>query len=916
MLDHKVSPLLDAMEVGECFARHDGASCYRILHPESGREFVLKHISVPASEEQVEALLLTGAYASEEEADAYYRKEAESLVREAEARKKLLDCPYILPFLGVQMEKKEGVGYDVYAVLPKRNSLQSYLDENAVSHLRGINMGIDICVALSALREAGYVHGNLKPGNVFFSDTGRFLLGDFGLISTVDMQYAVLPEQYRSSYSAPELNGFLGGMNPTVDIYSLGMILYRIYNGNHAPFEDEKTGAKSADARRVAGEELPAPIYADYELAEIIRKACAFKPEERYQSPEEMRIELEQYMRRNAVSDHLIVPPLVTDEPPLSAEAAAEPAEPVRFTDPEKLDEGFKKTFKPEESKPAKGKKEKKRRRDEEPLPISEQPILSDEPPQLAADRRRLAEKLRKARKRRRRAWIAFAAAMVLVAVLIGLYEFTDMGKGMWHYFVKVDKLEVSDVTADSLRLRIVTDADADDFKVVCQDAHGNSRGGVFINGTAVFEGLSPNTQYSLKVELPGLHKLSGDTSTTAVTRGRTEILSFEAASGTEAGSVRLELRVRDGETEPAFWTLQYGKTGGEQSTLEFAGHSYELKGLEEGAEYSFKLLETDKLWLSGPTELRFTPVSPVEASELRLDAIRDGEALLRWSCGSELPAAWSLRCTDPDGKEMVVELHEAVREGEGWSCSASIPNVEPNVSYQVQLMAPGMAEPLRMELKDEIITMENLSATAGTEGISLSWTANREPDAGWRVTAAFGDGQRIEDVFHGSSCVLSVLPDTQYSVTVEPADGSSVLGTNSVTVYAPYTQRYHSRGLDNNTTIGTYFTPDKDEWTFADLGGGTIRYRHNDRITFVITASRNPDPSDEEVTVHYVIRRTDTGAVVDIQQEKLVWNAMWQGNRWFGRIPWLPDVPGGYSFSIYLDSQRLGTIPFTLIAD
>ena len=327
MLDHKVSPLLDAMEVGECFAQHDGAACYRILHPESGREFVLKHISVPAGEEQVEALLLTGAYASQEEADAYYRKEAEALVREAENRKKLLDCPYILPFLGVQMEKKPGVGYDIYAVLPKRNSLEGYLNENAVSHLRGINMGIDLCVALAALREEGYVHGNLKPGNVFFSDTGRFLLGDFGLISTEDMQYAVLPEQYRSSYSAPELSGFLG-LNETVDIYSLGMILYRIYNGTHAPFEDEKTGARAAEARRLAGEALPAPIYADYELAEIILKACAFEPAERYQSPEEMRVELEQYMRRNAVSDHLIVPPLVNDEGPVSAEAAAEERSP------------------------------------------------------------------------------------------------------------------------------------------------------------------------------------------------------------------------------------------------------------------------------------------------------------------------------------------------------------------------------------------------------------------------------------------------------------------------------------------------------------------------------------------------------------------------------------------------------------
>ena len=40
MSELMVSPLLDAMEVGECFASHDGVSCYNIRHPESGREFV------------------------------------------------------------------------------------------------------------------------------------------------------------------------------------------------------------------------------------------------------------------------------------------------------------------------------------------------------------------------------------------------------------------------------------------------------------------------------------------------------------------------------------------------------------------------------------------------------------------------------------------------------------------------------------------------------------------------------------------------------------------------------------------------------------------------------------------------------------------------------------------------------------
>ena len=919
MLDHKVSPLLDAMEVGECFASHDGASCYRILHPESGREFVLKHISVPAGEEKVEALLLSGAYANQAEADAYYRKEAESLVREAEDRKKLLDCPYILPFLGVQMEKKEGVGYDVYAVLPKRNSLETYLNENAVSHLRGINMGIDLCAALGALREEGFVHANLKPGNVFFSDSGRFLLGDFGLISTEDMQYAVLPEQYRSSYSAPELSDFLGGLNPTVDIYSLGMILYRIYNGNHAPFEDEKTSARAADARRVAGEALPAPLYADYELTEIILKACAHDPADRYQSPEEMRVELEQYMRRNAVSDHLIVPPLVTDAAPLTAEAAGEQPEPVRFTDPAKLDEGFKKTFAPDDKKASRAEKQKKQKKrreeeDEELLPLDEEPILSDEPPQLAADRRRLAQKLKKARQRRRRAWIIFAAAMVLIVTLIGLYEFTDMGKGLWHYFVNVDKLEVADVTADSFKLRLTSNTDPDDFTALCQDAYGNSFNGSFHNGVAVFTGLNPNTQYNLKVDLPGLHKLSGETAKTVSTKARTEIVTFAATPGSREGSVHLDLMVRDEGAAPAFWTVSYGTADGEQTEALFAGQSFEIDGLSYGETYVFTLVETDNLYLSGETSVSFTPSRSVEADELKLDSIRDGEAVLSWRCTSDLPEAWTLTCTDADGKELPVEIREAVQDENGWFCSASIPGIVPEERYTVKLTAAGLPAALQLEFRDDIITLEAFTAEATANGLSLKWTASREPESGWRIVAAHGEDWTLEDIVSGGSCLMAVVPDTSYTVTLERADGGSLEGNNSLEIRSKYSQRFVQMGLTQKTTIGTYYTPSKEGWTFSDLGGGTVRYKHDDSITFVITTGGWPVNSDEEVTIHYVVLDAKTEAVVGVVQEKRIWNEMWNGgNRWMGQIPWLPETPGDYIFTIFINSQRVGKINFEL---
>ena len=161
----------------------------------------------------------------------------------------------------------------------------------------------------------------------------------------------------------------------------------------------------------------------------------------------------------------------------------------------------------------------------------------------------------------------------------------------------------------------------------------------------------------------------------------------------------------------------------------------------------------------------------------------------------------------------------------------------------------------------------------------------------------------------------MAVLPDTNYALTLERADGGTLEGTNTLEIRSRYSQRFTQMGLTQRTTIGTYYTPDKEEWSFSDLGGGTIRYKHDDKITFVITAGGWPINSDEEVTVHYVVHDARTGAVAGVVQEKLIWNQMWNGgNRWMGQIPWLPETPGAYTFTIFLNSQRLGTINFTLI--
>ena len=65
----------------------------------------------------------------------------------------------------------------------------------------------------------------------------------------------------------------------TVDIYSLGMVMYRYLNGGRAPFISGNSAPKYAEiqkasARRMSGEPLPHPMNGDEALWAIVLKAC------------------------------------------------------------------------------------------------------------------------------------------------------------------------------------------------------------------------------------------------------------------------------------------------------------------------------------------------------------------------------------------------------------------------------------------------------------------------------------------------------------------------------------------------------------------------------------------------------------------------------------------------------------------
>ena len=329
-----ISPMLDDFMMGDPLSEHHGVRCCPAMRKDSDSRYIVKIISVPASQVQLEALLLTGAYSTQDAALAYFRDMANDVTEEVEVLKKLSKFEGFLPYENYQIVPMEdgAVGFDVYLLSPYKRTLERFLKSKPVTHLNAVNMGLDLCASMAMCRRAGYLYVDLKPSNIFVNEKNEFCIGDLGFVRLDALKYASLPERYRSAYTAPEIQDAMSSLNSTVDIYAIGMILYGIYNDGKLPKENELS-------------ELAPPIYADYEMSQIILKACDPNPEQRWQDPLQLGQELVAYMQRNSVNDTPIVPipePVVLPDPmpaPVVDEAPAQEEIPATDTAPAETQE-------------------------------------------------------------------------------------------------------------------------------------------------------------------------------------------------------------------------------------------------------------------------------------------------------------------------------------------------------------------------------------------------------------------------------------------------------------------------------------------------------------------------------------------------------------------------------------------------
>ena len=253
----------------------------------------IKVISIPQDESEIESLRSVGL--SADATRTYLQEVVNDFVNEIQLMQSFKGIQNIVSVEDYKVvEKKDKVGWTIYIRMELLTPLNSHISDKTLSEQEVVKLGVDICSALERCAERKVIHRDIKPDNIFINGFGDYKLGDFGIARTMENVTGGLSQKGTYNYMAPEVEKGTQ-YDATVDIYSLGIVLYWLMNRKHLPFLSVKqqlispNDLKTANRRRLDGEPLPAPCDASASMTKVILCACSADPNGRFSSATEMK---------------------------------------------------------------------------------------------------------------------------------------------------------------------------------------------------------------------------------------------------------------------------------------------------------------------------------------------------------------------------------------------------------------------------------------------------------------------------------------------------------------------------------------------------------------------------------------------------------------------------------------------------
>ncbi len=268
---------------------------YRAKRVEYGRTFysAIKVISVPKTQQEVKNARSQGM--NDSEIYNYFQSLVDNLLNEITLMDNLKGAKNIVGIDDYKIIEHEGeIGWDIFIRMELLTAFDSFVSNPEFSQKDVIRLGVDICSALEVCEQNYIIHRDIKPDNIFVSRFGEYKLGDFGIARKLEATQANLSRKGTLNYMAPEVYKS-EEYGASVDIYSLGLVLYTLLNNNRIaflpPYPQPITYKDNEEAlsRRLSGAPLDPPCNANASLGATILKACAYHPQDRFSSATEFK---------------------------------------------------------------------------------------------------------------------------------------------------------------------------------------------------------------------------------------------------------------------------------------------------------------------------------------------------------------------------------------------------------------------------------------------------------------------------------------------------------------------------------------------------------------------------------------------------------------------------------------------------
>lgn len=967
----QLSPMLDNFTMGDVISDHNGVRCCPALEKNSDSKYIVKIISIPATDSQLEALLLSGAYSSADAASEYFKSLAEDVVGEAQILDKLSQLEGFLSYTDLQLVPMiDGTGFDIYLLSPYRKTLAQLLRQDSMTHLAALNLALDICAALTICRRSGYLYVDLKPENIYLESGKSNKIGDLGFVPLNALRFASLPDRYRSAYTPPEIADAFATLNTTIDVFALGLILYQIFNDGLLP-----QIANDSDSS------IAPPAYADYEMAEIILKCCDPDPNNRWQDPIELGQAIVAYMQRNGAHDTPITPVVTVDTTSVSDESNENSADsieaPTEDTDQVNVSESDCETLmdtaletETSENLPSEIENsdsaelyteisdnnftylendETAPEQQDDDIDYTEvscevsdilqqadeliqhhppNPVVSPDPIdvpipapiQLAADEsaensqddlnpditseqqdiiednsenEQMDEEEFQKLPRHKTHWIRniFITVTVLAIAAISVLFYTK------YYLQPIDSIILQEHENGDLTVIVSSPIDESKLNVICSDTYGNQLTKPLVDGQAEFTGLSPDAAYTVKIAIDGFHKLTGDTSAAFTTPAQTNIVQFQAVTGSEDGSVILTFTI-DGP-DSAQWLVKYSSADTSEQQIVFSGRMCTITGLSIGSEYKFNLTPVTNINYTGTTEVTYTASKIVKASDLRITGCLNGVLTATWKAPSDTQIdSWTVHCYNDSGYDKTLTVNDT---------NVSFDGVDSTSAYTVEVTAVGMSVSERAFAPANSATVTELKADiTKSNAISITWNSNGfTPKNGWILlyTIDGSASEELRNITENKAEISNLVPGAEYVFSLQTADNVSVLGGESK-LQTKNPKTFSGYGVSaKHMEFKMCERPSKKNWDRHDLSSSdyTSTFKAGQKASFLVRLRHEYNTSKDKITTLYVIR-DENGAVVRTSSTTSTWTKMWYRSYCELDIPSMPDTAGKYTISVYFN--------------